>query len=277
MNAQLMKCRTNLLLTGLGIRKKGFYSPYDHAHRADWEVPAYPHIKDYFDTLAPRFQAFLQEMDANEQRFLALNREDGGAIFQSRFLSALDACVVYTGISTLKPKRVLEVGSGNTTHFIARAIADHGLETEVTCIDPKPRCDIARLPVKFERRVLEPADVQRIAALDPGDVLFIDSSHFAQQGFDVDILFNCGFPALRPGVIVHVHDVFLPYGYPKGWEWLRFNEQLALVGWVISEYFETLFATQYVWRDMANDLRKVCRSFRPDLKGDGGSLWLRKA
>ncbi len=277
MIAQQMKCRTNLLLTGLGIRKKGFYSPYDHAHAANWEVPIYPHIKDQFDGLAPRFRRFLDEMDRNEGYFIAIDAEEGGPSFGSRYLSAFDACAIYTAIVSLKPRRVLEVGSGNTTHFIARAIADHGLDTEVTCIDPAPRCDIEKLPVNIERRVLMPSDVERIAALEPGDVLFIDSSHFAQQGFDVDILFNRGFPALQPGVNVHVHDVFLPYGYPKGWEWLRFNEQLALVGWVFSGYFETLFAAQYVWRDMAGDLRQVCRTFRPDLKGDGGSLWLRKA
>lgn len=276
-SAQVMKCRTNQILTTFGIRRKGFYSPYDHAHQADWEVPAYPHVKEYFDRLSQRFGAFLGAMDDNEPDFLRIDAEEDGGMFQSRFLSALDACVVYTGITEFKPARVLEVGSGSTTHFIARAIADHGLDTEVTCIDPEPRCEIAALPVNFERRVLEARDVDRIAELDDGDVLFIDSSHFMQQGFDVDILFNRGFPSLKPGVIVHVHDVFLPYGYPKGWEWLRFNEQQALVGWVLSGYFETLFATQYVWRDMAEELRQVCRTFRPDLKGDGGSLWLRKA
>lgn len=277
MNAQLMKCRTNLILTGLGIRKKGFYSPYDHVESSDWNVPEYPHVKDQFDGLQDRFRTFLQEMDANEPFFEQIDREETGPTFDSRFLSALDACVVYTGISTFKPRRVLEVGSGNTTHFITQAIADHQLDTQVTCIDPNPRREIADLDVNFERRVLEPQDVARIADLEAGDILFIDSSHFMQQGFDVDILFNRGFPALRKGVIVHVHDVFLPYGYPKGWEWLRFNEQLALVGWVVSGYFDTLFATQYVWRDMASDLRSVCRSTRPDLRGDGGSLWLRKA
>ncbi len=277
MNAQLMKCRTNLLLTGLGIRKKGFYSPYDHVESSDWNVPEYPHVRDQFDDLQDRFRDFLAEMDGNELFFKRIDRSETGPTFDSRFLSALDACVVYTGISSFKPKRVLEVGSGNTTHFITRAIDDHGLDTQVTCIDPHPRREIAELDVTFERRVLEPSDVERIADLEAGDVLFIDSSHFMQQGFDVDILFNRGFPALRKGVIVHVHDVFLPYGYPTGWEWLRFNEQLALVGWVVSGYFDTLFATQYVWRDMSDELNNVCRSIRPGLRGDGGSLWLRKA
>lgn len=278
-SAQVMKVRTNQILTGLGIRQKGFYSPYDHTNQADWEVPLYPHVKAHFDHLSQRFCGFLGAMDENEARFLAIDAEDGeeSPEFDSRFLSALDACVVYTGISHFAPRRVLEVGSGNTTHFIARAVADHRLDTEVTCIDPEPRRDIEELPVTFERRVLEPSDVDRIASLESGDVLFIDSSHFMQQGFDVDILFNRGFPALQPGVIVHVHDVFLPYGYPTGWKELRFNEQQALVGWLLSGYFETLFATQYVWRDMADELRHTCRTFRPDLKGDGGSLWLRKA
>ena len=277
MNAQHMKCRTNQLLTGLGIRRKGFYSPYDHTRDADWDVPAYPHIKAQFDRLQNRFGSFLAEIDSNELFFLRLARSDDAHLLTSRFLSALDACVVYTGIASFKPKRVLEIGSGHTTHFITRAIADHGLDTKVTCIDPKPRCEIERLPVTFERRVLDRSDVERIADLEPGDVLFIDSSHFMQQGFDVDILFNRGFPALKPGVNVHVHDVFLPYGYPKHWEWLRFNEQLSLIGWLISGYFDVTFATQYVWRDMTDDLRQVCKTFRPDRHGDGGSLWLRKA
>lgn len=276
MNVNTLKFRANQALTGLGLRNKGFYSPYDYLDSVDWDEAHYPAIRHLFDRRVQSFRAFLDQMDDLEASLVGLAADPDGPQLNSRFLSPLDAASVYTAMVRYRPARVLEIGSGNTTHFMARAIADHDLPTRITCVDPEPRLDITGLDVDFQRRVLNRGDVDLIASLEPGDVLFIDSSHFMQQGFDVDILFNSGFPALKPGVIVHVHDVFLPYGYPSHWEWLRFNEQMALVGWLVSEFFEPLFAAHYVLRDMADDLADVCRSLGLH-HGCGGSLWMQKA
>ena len=271
-----VKRRVNFILTSLGIRHKGFYTPYDYLDKLDRDVAAYPAIATILRARIPQFRQFLQELDANQGFFQAIATNPGGASWTSGFLSRLDAAAIYTGISTFRPRRLIEVGSGNTTHFICRAIADHGLETEVVCIDPAPRISIAALPVRLVRRALANEDMDLIATLAPGDILFIDSSHLLHQGFDVDMLFNRAFPLLQPGVIVHVHDIFLPYGYPPAWRDFQFNEQLALSGLIYAGFFETLFASHFVWRDMCDELAAVCGDFPLVSPDNGGTIWLRK-
>ncbi len=276
-NQHDVKRRMNFLLTALGQRQKGFFTPYDYLASADQHIEAYPVIAADFRSKQAGFRDFLQAIDANQSFFLAMQGGANAPSWTTHFLSRLDAAAIYTGVTRFRPQRVIEVGSGNSTHFLCRAITDHGLTTTVTCIDPAPRTSISDLPVTVLQRVLAAADVEMIAALAPGDILFIDSSHLLQQGFDVDILFNRVFPALAPGVIVHVHDIFLPYGYPSSWESYRFNEQMALIGLIYSGFFETLFASHYVWRDMRPDLQAICANFPLDTPDNGGTLWLRKA
>lgn len=273
---QDVKRRANFILTGLGVRRKGFFTPYDYLRTVSWDVMPYPALAADFELRKPLFRDFLKLVDANESRFLAMQGKPHAPDWSSRFISPLDGAVIYTGIGSFRPGRVIEVGSGNSTHFICQAIADHGLKVEVTCIDPAPRTSIAALPVQVMPRMLSPADLDLIASLEAGDVLFIDSSHLLQQGFDVDILFNRAFPLLSPGVIVHVHDIFLPYGYPSAWQAYRFTEQMALACLLHAGFFETLFASHFVWRDMRDDLRMICPRFPLDTPDNGGSVWLRK-
>ena len=275
-NLAAAKRRVNMILTSLGLRQKGFYTPYNYMEDKDWDIAEYPVIRDDFRRRVPAFRAFLGQMDAKQSYFLSIQADEGGPNWNGSFLSRLDAAAIYTGLSVFRPKQLIEVGSGNSTHFICRAIADHGLKTEVTCIDPAPRVDIGALPVTVVQRALSVADLDLIATLEPGDILFVDSSHLMQQGLDVDILFNRAFPILPVGAIVHVHDIFLPYGYPSAWRSHRFNEQLALVGLIYAGFFETLFASHFAWRDMRDDLRAICQDFPLDTPENGGTVWLRK-
>lgn len=272
-----VKRRANFIMTSLRLRQKGFFTPYDYMAQTDCKIEAYPVMAENFQTREAVFRSFLQSIDANQAFFLATQGDPTAPNWTSRFLSRLDAAAIYTGMTVFRPQKVIEVGSGNSTHFLCRAIADHGLSTEVTCIDPAPRTSISDLPVTVFQRILAAADAKMMAGLAPGDVLFIDSSHLLHQGFDVDILFNRVFPVLAPGVIVHVHDIFLPYGYPASWEPYRFNEQMALAGLIYSGFFETVFASHYVWRDMRSDLQAICAGFPLDTPDNGGTIWLRKA
>ena len=276
-NLHDVKRRVNFILTGLGLRQKGFFTPYNYLAYTDWNTEAYPAIAAVFQAREAAFSDFLTSINANQAFFLAMQGDPQAPSWTTRFLSRLDAAAIYTGMTRFRPRQVIEVGSGNSTHFLCRAIADHALTTEVTCIDPAPRTSISDLPVTMVRRVLTATDVEMMADLAPGDILFIDSSHLLHQGFDVDILFNRVFPVLAPGVIVHVHDIFLPYGYPPSWEPHRFNEQMALAGLIYSGFFETVFASHYVWRDMRDDLQAICADFPLDTPDNGGTVWLRKA
>jgi hypothetical protein len=153
----------------------------------------------------------------------------------------LDAAAAYAMVRTLKPKRIVEVGSGHSTRFLARAVADGGLGTQITAIDPQPRASIEKLPVDW---LCMP--VQRVAAfpaLGEGDVLFIDSSHQLKPGSDVDFLLNAVLPLLPSGVRVHFHDIFLPDDYPEHWAWRRYNEQPAVASLIRRDVFRVDFAS----------------------------------
>jgi hypothetical protein len=132
------------------------------------------------------------------------------------FYGTPDAEVLYLMIRSLAPKRIVEVGSGNSTRIIRQAIYDGQLKVNHVAVDPEPRADISGLTDRILRQRYEETDVsEELYALDVNDVLFIDSSHLVHVANDVTKLFCNAIPALRPGVAVHVHDVFLPFDYPE--------------------------------------------------------------
>ena len=145
-----------------------------------------------------------------------------------------------------RPTRIVEVGSGHSTRFLARAVDDGGLDTIITAIDPAPRADLAGLGVETITATLQETGPKPFERLGPGDMLSIDSSHVLMPGSDVDILFNVILPSLPTGVLVHVHDVFLPDDYPPEWSWRAYNEQLAIAALLQGGGFDILWSSRYV-------------------------------
>jgi predicted O-methyltransferase YrrM len=267
--------RVNFVLTALGVRQKGFYTPYNYLPSIAHTSPPYPEVFDLIERSKPNYEQVLSIMAGHER--LYLNTKIGSIIpnWNSSFLSPLDAACLYSFVAHFKPAKIIEIGSGNTTVFMSRAISDHGLTTKLTCIDPHPRIAIDALPVDFQRRTLSLADVSQLATLKAGDFLFVDSSHILQPDFDVDIILNRILPRLRPGVIVHFHDIFLPFSYPADWKHRRFNEQNGLISWLLSGLLEPIFASHYVWREMQGALDAICPGFPLNTPANGGSLWLK--
>ncbi len=265
-------------LSRMGLGRRGFVTPYAYLDSAPWAVPDYPEVRALFDAQRPAFRAFLADIHAQEARFAAFATGDAPRPeWQSAYLMPLDGAAIYTAVARWRPARILEIGSGNSTHFMARAALDHATGTQITCIDPAPRIGIEALPVTFRRRVLSIEDVPLAGDLAAGDILFIDGSHLLQQGFDLDILLNRMFPRLKPGVIVHLHDIYLPYPYPPEWEGARWNEQTALIGWILSGAFRPELSTHFVHHDMAADLAPLCPTLPMIAASGGGSLWLSRA
>lgn len=153
----------------------------------------------------------------------------------------LDAALAYAIVRATRPRRIVEVGSGHSTRFLARAVADGGLDTRITAIDPKPRASIESLPVEWLRTPVQ--RVPAFPALGPGDILFIDSSHQLKPGSDVDFLLNAVLPLLPAGVRVHFHDIFLPDDYPDAWAWRHYNEQAAVGALIEKNLFKVEFAS----------------------------------
>ena len=111
--------------------------------------------------------------------------------------------------------------------------------------------------------------------LSANDILFIDSSHILIPGTDVDIEFNRMFPRLKRGVIVHLHDIFLPDDYPMHWKERNYSEQNALTGWLLGGAFEVLWPANYVYTRYRKLVERAVGDLC-DIRRGGGSLWLRK-
>ncbi len=262
----------------MALGRKGFFTKYRYMDGVPSGVDRYAELAVAFDQARPEIQAFLDVMHAQGPRFAASSAGTPILDWTSKWIGPLDGASIYTAVTMARPSRIIEIGSGVSTHFMARAIVDHDIACQIWCIDPKPRIPVAALPILAETRVLSAADSALTDQLERDDILFVDSSHLVQEGFDLDIILNRLLPRLHPGVIVHFHDIFLPYGYPADWADRRYNEQNALSGWLMTGGCSILFASNFVGTEMPDQLARVCPDFpRIAATGGGGSLWLRKA
>jgi hypothetical protein len=188
----------------------------------------------------------------------------------------LDAAAAYAMVRSTRPRRIVEVGSGHSTRFLARAVADGGLDTRITAIDPRPRAKIAGLEVEWLQTHVETLDDRPFAALAENDILFIDSSHQLKPGSDVEFLFNEVIPRLPSGVRVHFHDIFLPDEYPAQWTWRRYNEQPAVKSLVDSGVLTIEFSSHAVVSRSPEKIRGVLARLPLVPGAVESSLWVRK-
>ena len=185
----------------------------------------------------------------------------------------LDAAALYAIVRATRPARVVEVGSGHSTRFLARAVADEGPATRVTAIDPEPRASLMGLSLEWKMQPVQAVDPQLFASLEPGDILFIDSSHQLKPGSDVEFLLGEALPRLASGVRVHFHDIFLPDDYPAAWASRRYNEQAA-VARLLDDGFAAEFSS---WQTLRKQKLNGILARLPLPPGAiESSLWLRK-
>ena len=190
----------------------------------------------------------------------------------------LDAAAAYAMVRRFRPRRIVEVGSGHSTRFFARAAADAGATTRITAIDQAPRASLAGLDVELLRMPVQQAGDAPFAALAEGDFLVVDSSHVRRPGSDVDHLVRRVLPALPAGGWVHFHDIFLPDEYPGSWQWRRYNEQAAVACLVAGGEYVVEFASAWLVSRRARWLASGVLSRLPLVPGAlESSLWLRKA
>lgn len=235
------------LQTLFRLRKQGFFIPYRYADGVAPAQPVYAALAERFAAAEPVFLDLLRGADDYADALLAIAKQRGvlpAPNFDQDWFPTLDAVAAYTLVRQYGPKRIVEVGSGHSTRFLARAVQDAQLATEITAIDPQPRAALTGLPVRFHNAILQTADGRIFSELEAGDILFIDSSHILMPGTDVDWLFNRVLPALPPGVLLHIHDIFLPDDYPADWAWRGYNEQQA-IGPLLAGGFQPVFSSHY--------------------------------
>ncbi|MEP6937511.1 MAG: class I SAM-dependent methyltransferase [Chthoniobacterales bacterium] len=218
----------------------------------------------------------LPQYHARFDTFRNPSANDVGYCFANDYFRAPDAEVFYTLIRTLRPERIIEIGSGNSTRIARQAIRDGELKTHLISIDPQPRSEIDSLADECVRQPVEQTDPALFDTLHAGDFLFIDSSHEVRIGNDGAFLYGIVMPRVAAGVIVHIHDIFLPYDYPAelfelgALEW---NEQYLVQAMVaLGGGFEVLWPGYFIQRTRAD-----FASLFPHNGGERAqSLWLRK-
>lgn len=205
--------------------------------------------------------------------------EPGRFYFNNGLFDGTDALVAYCMIRHFQPRLIIEVGSGFSSLVAAEAIAKKK-NSALICIEPFPleflRQGFRGLQSLIEKKV-EEIDLDFFSQLKSGDILFIDSSHTVRIGGDVNYLFLEVLPRLKPGVIVHVHDIFLPFDYRRDWlmDELRFwTEQYLLQAFLsFNSEFEVLMGNAYLGDHYMEDLKAA---FPNSPWWGGGSFWMRR-
>lgn len=269
------------LRTLLGIRREMLFTPYRYAEQI---IPpgsrtAYPAVTAAMRRSEDQFREVLSGLEQFRETFSGFSgAEPPEPRWEQDWFPRLDGAVAYAFVRWLQPDRIIEVGSGHSTRFLARAIRDGELATRITSIDPAPRADVKSLAeVDSCRMTIQECDGNRFDQLRSGDFLFIDSSHLLLPGSDVDLLLNRVLPALPSGVVVHIHDMFLPDDYPGEWDWRGYNEQLAVLPLIIGGGFETLWSSRYATTRLLKDVRASAVAGLPLPEGAfETSLWMKK-
>lgn len=228
------------------------------------------------DLLRNRFPKFRSEY---EHFSISSTGESGRFHLNNGLFDGTDALVAYCMIRYFQPRLIIEVGSGFSSLISGEAAAKNN-SSALVCIEPFPqeflRQGFPGLHSLIEKKV-EDIDLEFFSQLDSGDVLFIDSSHTVKIGGDVNYLFLEVLPRLKPGVIVHVHDIFFPFEYPRDWvmDELRFwNEQYLLQAFLsFNSEFEVLMGNSYLAHYHMEDFKAT---FPISPWWGGGSFWMRR-
>jgi hypothetical protein len=196
----------------------------------------------------------------------------------------VDAEILYCMVRHFKPQLMIEIGSGNSTLVSANALlknAETGRHAELIAIEPFPNPAIEAGMNGLKRLIktnVQSVPLSEFEALAENDILFIDSSHVLKEASDVWYEYLEILPRLKKGVVVHVHDIFLPFPYPKSWvvDELRFwNEQYLLQALLTySSAFQVLWAGNYMKHRCPEALLSAFTSYNENVWP--GSFWIKK-
>lgn len=236
------------------------------------------------------FQALHRIMQQGDDRYFQLLKEmNQSAIdlksgspelidwsWENGWFPPLDIMSLYSLVRTYKPRNIIEVGSGVSTRVICRAIVNHHIKSKLLCIDPEPRVSL-NTPISTHMALpLEETNANVFKRLSKNDFLIIDGSHVGLMNSDVIVFFTEVLPHLNPGVIVHIHDVYLPYDYPFGNT--AYNEQYFLSSLLLmkAKIGPLIFPSYYITQNkkFLKQKRLLSKTLMvPETLIHGGSFW----
>lgn len=258
----------------LNARLGSIYPEHPQAEGVDFDDAS------HLDLLEQAFARYLPEYDYPEQG--SSDEELTHFYTQNSQFSWLDSRGLFALLRHWRPHRIIEVGSGYSSLLMAdinrRFLSG---ETRIQCIEPYPRPFLRRpeFGIELIERKVQELELTIFEQLQAGDLLFIDSSHVCKTGSDVTWLFLNVLPRLKPGVRVHIHDIFLPVEYPKQWvleENRSWNEQYLLHALLMfSNGFKVLFANNYAFLRFPEQVIRAINHPKGQGYG-GGSIYIER-
>ena len=192
-----------------------------------------------------------------------------------------DAEIYYQLIRHIKPKNILEIGSGQSTLIALEAIKKNKnidkINTKINCVEPYENTWLDNFNIKIIRKKIEDLHANYYLSLKSGDILFIDSSHVIRPQGDVLKIFFEIIPKLKKGVIIHIHDIFTPKDYPEKWlinENRFWNEQYLVEALMMNKNrYEIYLMLNYLKNNAYKKLKEKCPYLKK--KFEPGSLYLK--
>jgi predicted O-methyltransferase YrrM len=197
----------------------------------------------------------------------------------------IEAQALHAVMRYYKPRRIVEVGSGVSTYCILAAVKmnekETGQSTSITSIEPYPSRklrELARLEqIELISQQVQAVSLEIFTQLGRNDLLFIDSSHTVKPGGDVNFLILEVLPRLQPGVIVHFHDIYLPYDYQRSvlrtfFHWAETSLLRAFL--IFNERVKIIFCLSHLHYERQDVLKEVFPEYNP--QGDENGLQLEK-
>ncbi len=205
---------------------------------------------------------------------------DNGAFSHS------DAAFYYSLIQLVQPKRIIEVGAGNSTKLAINSLLklQRNVSQILSIVEPYPSDDLLKCAEKYDIKIID-SKIQDVSIdifeqLKEDDIIFYDGSHVSKYGSDVNYFLFTILPILNKGVFVHIHDIFLPDEMPKKWVDelnLYWNEQYLLHAFLMyNQDFEIIFSSMYLSSKYKKEMDEALTSPLRYKGNGGGSIWLRK-
>jgi hypothetical protein len=229
-------------------------------------TPSNPHIRQALQKRRSEYKETLRSLAAHNYLLQKIQvpydpTHAQTPYWDNEWFQSFDAACLVCFLAQRNPTYYVEIGSGHSTAFAHHAINEAGLKTKITSVDPQPRSGIDSLCDKVIRCTLEDSDLSIFDNLEQGDIVFFDGSHRVFQNSDVTIFFLEVLPRLTPGVLVHIHDIFLPDDYPSSWANRLFSEQYLLGAMLLCQEtpFKVVIPNYFVStdEDFTNDILRI--------------------
>lgn len=230
--------------------------------------------------------ALLQQFNYNKEllNFPLEKERENEYYYNNEWYGAGDAEYLYNMVRHFKPKKIIEIGCGASTLMIQNGLKKNKSENlkdeyQHFCIEPYEQPWLEQIDATVIRQKIEDIDVSFFQQLNSNDILFIDSSHIIRPQGDVLFEYLELLPALNPGVIIHIHDIFTPKDYLDEWVYKHklWNEQYLVEAFLsFNSKFRILGALNYLAHNYTTEFADKCPIFAQSFS-EPKALWLIKA